>query len=86
MVGTYYSWLREGAIHEALALPNAPCRQGLDVTESGKIFSEWLYLELLTKFTICLKDNGLNCGFTNGIPTYYCEILIRVSLGNTHNA
>ena len=27
--------LREGAIHSALALPNAPCRQGVDVTESG---------------------------------------------------
>ena len=36
--------LREGAIHAALALSNAPCRQGIDVTESGKNFSEWLYM------------------------------------------
>ena len=51
--------LREGAIHAALALPNAPCRQGIDVTESGKNFSEWLYIELFSAVTLSRKVNGL---------------------------
>ena len=30
--------LKEGAIHEAMALPHAPCRQGATATESGEIY------------------------------------------------
>ena len=70
--------LREGAIHSALALPNAPCRQGVDVTESGKLFSDWLYVELCSAVSLC-RDNGLNCGAVNNVPTYYREIVTKLS-------
>ena len=70
--------LREGAIHSALALPNAPCRQGVDVTESGKLFSDWLYVELCSAVSLC-RDNGLNCRAVNNVPTYYREIVTKLS-------
>ena len=71
--------LREGAVHEALNLPNAPCRQGRTVTESGLIFSDWIYGELCSSTPLSSDVNGMNCGFVNNAPTYYKEILTGLS-------
>ena len=71
--------LKEGAIHEALALPHAPCRQGATATESGEIFSEWLYKDLCSAIPLSPEINGLNGSGSNNVPTYYREILMRLN-------
>ena len=54
------------------------CRQGVDVPESGKLFSDWLYVELCSAVSLS-RDNGLNCGAVNNVPTYYREIVTKLS-------
>ena len=53
--------------------------RGLTVTESGQIFSDWLYGELCSTTPLSSDVNGVNCGFVNNVPTYYQEILTGLS-------
>ena len=73
--------LKEGAIHMAMAmaLPHAPCRQGATATESGEIFSEWLYKDLCSAIPLSPEINGLYCSGRNNVPTCYREILMRLN-------
>ena len=48
------------------------------MTESGKLFSDWLYVELYSAVSLS-RDNGLNCGAVNNVPTYYREIVTKLS-------
>ena len=58
---------------------HAPCRQGATATESGKIFSRWLYNGLCSAISLSPEINGLNCSGRNNVPTYYKDILKRLS-------
>ena len=71
--------IREGAVHEALGLPNAPCRRGVGPTESGNAFSLWLFEDILTETPLSRRANGLLCGTNNNTNIYYREILTRLN-------
>ena len=72
-------YLKEGAIHEALALAHAPCRQGATVTESGEIFSDWLYKTLCSAIPLTPEVNGLYCSGRNNVREYFREVLTRLN-------
>ena len=72
--------LKEGALHDALALPNAPCPQGTTATESGKVFQNWLYSHLSSSIPISEDVNGLFCKRQGGESKYFQELLTRLTI------
>ena len=72
--------LKEGALHNALARPNAPCAQGTTATESGKLFHKWLYSHLSRSIPISEEVNGLFCIREGGENQYYQELLTRLTV------
>ena len=69
--------LKEGALHDVLAQPNAPCAQGTTATESGKLFSKWLYDHLFRSISLSEEANGVREGGDN---MYYRELLTRLTV------
>ena len=67
--------LKEGAVHEALALPGAPVPQGPTVTESGVRFGQWLYDNICNAVPLTKSSNELFCNVSNNVSTHYREVL-----------
>ena len=72
--------LKEGALHDVLAQPNAPCAQGTTATESGTLFSKWLYDHLFRSISLSEEANGLFCVREGGDNMYYRELLTRLTV------
>ena len=73
--------LREGAIHEALGLPNAPCVRGANVTQSGEIFREWLNTALCNRTPLNTAENCLYKGYDNNCEEFFEELFIVLKSG-----
>ena len=67
--------LKEGAVHEALALPGAPVPQGPTVTASGRVFGQWLYDNICNAVPLTKSSNGLFCNMSNNVYNYFREVL-----------
>ena len=73
--------LREGAIHEALGLPNAPCVQGANVTQSGQNFREWLNTTMCNRTPLNTAENCLHKGYDNNCEEFFKELFIGLKPG-----
>ena len=73
--------LREGAIHQSLGLPNAPCGQGVDVTQSGQNFRTWLNNILCQQTPLNVTENGLYKCHVNNSAAFFDEIFIGLKPG-----
>ena len=73
--------LREGAIHEALGLPNAPCVRGANVTQSGEIFREWLNTAMCNRTPLNVDENCLYKGHENNREEFFEELFIGLKSG-----
>ena len=73
--------LREGAIHEALGLPNAPCVRGANVTQSGQNFREWLNTTMCNRTPLNTAENCLHKGYDNNVEEFFEELFIGLKPG-----
>ena len=73
--------LREGAIHIALGLPNSPCNQGLDVTQSGANFRTWLNTTICNQTPLSKVDNGVYREYVNNSRVCFEDVYVQLKPG-----
>ena len=77
--------LREGAIYIALGLPNPPCNQGLDVTQSGANFRAWLSTTICIQMPLSQVENGVYMKHVNNSQVFFEDVYVRLKPGQVDN-
>ena len=77
--------LREGAIHIALGLPNPPCNQGLDVTQSGANFRAWLNTTICNQTPLSQVQNGVYRMHINNSLVFFEDVYVQLKPGQVDN-
>ena len=77
--------LREGAIHIALGLPNPPCNQGLDVTQSGANFRAWLNTTICNQTSLSQVQNGVYRNHVNNSEVFFEDVYVQLKPGQVDN-